>query len=115
MQWPKPVQKPHPPIIVGGGFPHAAKRAIDYGDGWMPIGGRADPLEVLPQFRQLAQDVGRDPASLSVSIFTAPRDLEVLKRYRDAGINRVVLGLPSKSRDDVLSILDQSAALVRGL
>ena len=115
MQWPKPVQKPHPPIIVGGGFPHAAKRAIAYGDGWMPIGGRADPLEVLPQFRKLAQDAGRDPASLSVGIFTAPRDLEVLKRYRDAGINRVVLGLPSKSRDDVLSILDRSAELVRGL
>ena len=115
MQWAKPVQKPHPPIIVGGGFPHAAKRAIAYGDGWMPIGGRADPLEVLPQFRKLAQDAGRDPASLSVGIFTAPRDLEVLKRYRDAGIDRVVLHLPSKSRDDVLSILDQSAALVRGL
>ena len=52
MQWPKPVQKPHPPIIIGGGFPQAAKRAIAYGDGWMPIGGRADPLEVLPQFRE---------------------------------------------------------------
>ena len=115
MQWPKPVQKPHPPIIVGGGFPHGAKRAIAYGDGWMPIGGRTDPLEVLPQFRKLAQDAGRDPASLSVGIFFAPRDLEVLKRYRDAGINRVVLGLPSKSRDEVLPILDKSAALMRGL
>jgi probable F420-dependent oxidoreductase len=115
MQWPKPVQKPHPPIIVGGGFPHGAKRAIAYGDGWMPIGGRTDPLEVLPQFRKLAQDAGRDPASLSVGIFFAPRDLEVLKRYRDAGINRVVLGLPSKSSDEVLPILDKSAALMRGL
>ena len=104
----EPVQKPHPPIVVGGGFPHAAKRAIAYGDGWMPIGGRADPLEVLPQFRKLAQDAGRDPASLSVSIFGAPRNLDVLKRYRDAGINRVVLGLPSKSRDEVLPILDHA-------
>jgi probable F420-dependent oxidoreductase len=115
MQWPKPVQKPHPPIVVGGGFPHAAKRAIAYGDGWMPIDRRADPLEVLPQFRKLAQNAGRDPASLSVSIFGAPRDLEVLKRFRDAGINRVVLGLPSKSRDEVLPILDKSVALMRGL
>ena len=40
MQWPKPIQKPHPPIIVGGAFPHAARRAIAYGDGWIPIGGR---------------------------------------------------------------------------
>ena len=110
-----PVQKPHPPIIIGGGFPHAAKRAIAYGDGWMPIGGRADPLEVLPQFRELAQDAGRDPASLSICVFGAPSDLEILKRYRDAGIDRVVLGLPSTSRDEVLPILDRSAALVRGL
>jgi hypothetical protein len=43
-----PVQKPHPPIVLGGAFPHAAKRAIAHGDGWIPIGGRAlDPLEVL--------------------------------------------------------------------
>ena len=41
MTWPKPVQKPHPPIIVGGAFPHAARRAIRYGDGWVPIAGRA--------------------------------------------------------------------------
>jgi len=49
-----PVQKLHPLLVVGGAFPHAAKRAIAYGDGWIPIGGRAlDPLEVLPQFRQM--------------------------------------------------------------
>ena len=81
MQWPKPVQKPYPPIVVGGAFPHAARRAIAYGDGWIPIGGRVDPLEVLPQFRQMAKDAGRDPASLSFDVFGAPRDLEVLKRH----------------------------------
>ena len=115
MQWPKPVQKPHPPIFVGGAFPHAAKRAIAYGDGWIPIGGRLDPLEVLPQFRNMAKEAGRDPASLSFDVFGGPKDLDILKRYRDAGVDRVVLGLPSKSRDDVLPILDQSAALMRGL
>ena len=116
MQWPKPVQKPHPPIVVGGAFPHAARRAIAYGDGWIPIGGRAvDPLEVLPQFRQMAKDAGRDPASLSFNVFGAPRDLEVLKRYRDAGVDRVVLMLPPKPRDAILPMLDESAALVTAL
>jgi probable F420-dependent oxidoreductase len=115
MQWPKPVQKPHPPIVVGGGFPHAAKRAIAYGDGWIPIGGRSDPLDVLPQFRQMAKDAGRDPASLSFDVFGAPRDPETLKRYRDAGVDRAIFMLPSKSRDEVLPMLDQSAALVKGL
>jgi len=115
MQWPKPVQKPHPPIVVGGGFPHAAKRAIAYGDGWIPIGGRSDPLEVLAPFRQMAKDAGRDPASLSFDVFGAPRDIETLKRYRDAGVDRAIFMLPSKSRDEVLPILDQSAVLAKGL
>jgi len=115
MQWPKPVQKPHPPIIVGGAFPHAARRAIAYGDGWMPVGGRLDPLQVLPQFQQMAKDAGRDPTSLSFEIFGPPRDPEVLKRYRDAGVARVVLMLPSKTRDAILPMLDASAALVTSL
>jgi probable F420-dependent oxidoreductase len=115
-QWPKPVQKPHPPVIIGGGFPHAAKRAIAYGDGWIPIGGRQlDPLEVLPQFRKMAKEAGRDPASLSFTIFAGPRDPEVLKRYRDAGVDRVVLMLPPKERAAILPMLDESAALMRGL
>ena len=57
--WPKPVQKPHPPILVGGEFPHGAKRAIEYGNGWMPIGGRGlDALDILPRFRQMAAEAG---------------------------------------------------------
>jgi len=112
----RPAQKPHPPIILGGGFPHAAKRAIAYGDGWIPIGGRQiDPLEVLPQFRKMAQEAGRDPASLSFTVFAAPRDPELLKRYRDAGVDRVVLPLPPQPRDKILPMLDESAALMRGL
>src|SRR5262245_54713523 len=65
MTWPKPVQKPYPPILVGGAFPQAARRAIRYGDGWCPIGGRpgSDPLAALEQFRQMARDAGRDPHS----------------------------------------------------
>jgi probable F420-dependent oxidoreductase len=115
MQWPKPVQKPHPPIVVGGGFPHAAKRAIAYGDGWIPIGGRSDPLEVLAPFRQMAKDAGRDPASLSFDVFGAPREPDMLKRYRDGGVYRAVLMLPSKSRDEVLPMLDRSVELMKGL
>jgi len=116
MQWPKPVQKPHPPIIVGGAFPHAAKRAVAYGDGWIPIGGRGqDPVEVLPQFRQMAKEAGRDPKSLSCDVFAPPRDLDRLRRYRDAGVDSVVLSAPSQSRDEVLALLDESAELMRKL
>jgi probable F420-dependent oxidoreductase len=113
MQWPKPVQKPHPPIIIGGAFPHAAKRAVAYGDGWIPIGGRLDPLELLPPFRQMAKDAGRDPRSLSFDVFAAPSEEDVLKRYRDAGVDRAVLMFPPKPRDAILPLLDASAALMR--
>ena len=116
MQWPKPVQKPHPPIIVGGAFPHGAKRALDYGDGWMPVGGRElQPLEVLPRFRQMAAEAGRDPATLSFGVFGAPRDRDGLARYRDAGVDRSVLQLPSKARDEILPVLDAAAAAMKGL
>src|SRR5499433_2757304 len=70
MQWPKPVQKPHPPIVVGGGFPQGARRAAAYGDGWMPIGGRGgDTLALLPPFRDMLKAAGRAEADVPVTLF----------------------------------------------
>ncbi len=113
--WPKPVQKPCPPVIVGGAFPHSARRAIRYGDGWVPNASRpgyADVTEFLPQFRQMAGDVGRDPASLPISIFGAPENLDRLKRYREQGIARIVVTLPSAKADEILPVLDRWAHLI---
>ena len=104
---PKPIQKPNPPIHVGGGFPGGAKRAIRYGDGWMPIYGRDDITEYLPEFRRMAEEAGRDPASLEVSIFGCVAKPNVLEKFRDAGVTRCVFGLPPADRDTVLPILDQ--------
>ena len=116
MTWPKPVQKPHPPVLVGGAMPHAAKRAIAYGDGWIPLGGRGvDVLEQLPRFRQMAAEAGRDADSLPVSIFGATQDADTLKRYRDAGIARVVFSLESAKADEVLPVLDRIASLKENL
>ena len=113
MTWPKPVQKPHPPILVGGAFPWAARRAIRYGDGWFPIAGsgRADPLEYLPRFRQTAEEAGRDPKSLPVTLGGAPEDPDMLKRYRDLGVVRVNFPVPPAKADEVLPILDRVAKL----
>ena len=61
---PKPVRKPHPPIHVGGAFPHGPRRAIRYGDSWIPGG---DIREVLPKFRELAREAGRDPAGIEIT------------------------------------------------
>jgi alkanesulfonate monooxygenase SsuD/methylene tetrahydromethanopterin reductase-like flavin-dependent oxidoreductase (luciferase family) len=113
---PKPVQKPHPPIIVGGAFPHAARRAVAYGDGWIPLASRGlDPLDALTEFRKMAKDAGRDPAALSFDVFAAPREADALKRYRDADVTRAIWMFPSKGREEVLPMLDQCAALMRQL
>jgi probable F420-dependent oxidoreductase len=116
-QWPKPYQKPHPPIIVGGAFPYAARRAIRYGDGWIPRDDwlDRDGIEVLDKFRAMAKEAGRDPASLSISTFRVPDDLERLKRYRELGIDRVVFSLPAEKDDKIMPILDRWAELSRQL
>ncbi len=115
MTWPKPVQKPHPPVIVGGAFPHGAKRAVRYGEGWIPLAGRpgtyGDAFETVPQFRALLKEAGRDPDSCPVSIFGAGEDADTLNRYRDLGIARVSAALPSAKEDVVLPILDRWAGL----
>ncbi len=111
MTWPKPIQKPHPPVIVGGAFPHAARRAIRYGQGWIPIAGRGDITDQIPAFRKMAEEAGRDPATLPISLFSAKEDLDTLKRFRDLGVARVTVALPSAPADQVLPILDRWAAL----
>jgi probable F420-dependent oxidoreductase len=113
--WPKPVQKPYPPILVGGAWPQAARRAVRYGDGWCPIGGRAgsSPLDVLDQFRRMARDAGRDPHTLPVTLFNPEEDADQLARYRDLGVVRVVVMLMSEPADRILPILDRWAGLIR--
>ena len=115
MTWPKPVQRPHPPIHVGGGFPAGAKRAIAYGDGWLPIHGRDEIFGHLPEFRRMAADAGRDPAALEVTVFGMRPDPSELAKARDAGVTRAIFGLPPAPTADVLPILDRCAALVHSV
>jgi len=115
MTWPKPVQKPHPPVILGGAFPWAARRAIRYGDGWYPNATSGNPEEYLPAFRKMAHEAGRDPASLPVTIGGAPEDLDKLKRFRDLGAVRANVSLMSETRDEILPILDKWAGYIRQL
>jgi probable F420-dependent oxidoreductase len=116
MAWPKPVQKPHPPVIVGGAFPQAARRAVRYGEGWIPLAGRpgtGDVFETVPKFRAMLAEAGRDTASCPVTLFGVGEDADALKRYRDLGIDRVTAGLPAAKEDVVLPILDRWATLIR--
>ena len=116
MAWPKPVQKPHPPIIVGGAFPYGARRAIRYGNGWVPHASRpeyGDVSDFLPQFHQMVDEAGRDPASLPLTMFRIVEDLDRLRHYRDIGISRVVITLPSAGPGQVMPIIDRWADLMQ--
>ncbi len=116
MAWPKPVQKPYPPILVGGAFPYSARRAIRYGDGWMPqITARSpEPLtDLVPRFRQMAAEAGRDPKALQINIGGQQPDLDLIRRYRDIGVDRVSPSLDSAKADVILPVLDHWAGIIR--
>jgi probable F420-dependent oxidoreductase len=113
--WPKPVQKPHPPVIVGGAFRLAARRAIRYGDGILPAApnaGSGSPEEFMPRWRELAAEAGRDPRTLSVTLGGAPEDPDLLKRNRDLGVSRMTVRLPAAQKEEILPMLDRWSKLI---
>jgi probable F420-dependent oxidoreductase len=118
MAWPKPVQKPYPSILVGGAFPYSARRAIRYGDGWMPQVTERSPtplIELIPKFRQMCAEADRDPDKMDISIGGQSPDADLAKRYGDAGFNRVSTSLPSEKAGTILPILDEWVAVMRAV
>ena len=118
MAWPKPVQKPYPPILVGGAFPYGARRALRYGDGWMPHRSRPQYpnfADLIPQYRELVAASDRDPASVPVTIWGAEEDMAMLERDRSLGVVRVIVSLESAKADVILPELDRWAGLIRKL
>ena len=116
MAWPKPVQKPHPPVIVGGAFPYSARRAVRYGEGWIPHASRgtyAEIAEMIPQFRQMAQKAERDPDAIQITVWGPKQEADLMRRYEDLGVARVVFSVESEQADSILPQLDTLAALMR--
>jgi probable F420-dependent oxidoreductase len=123
---PAPFQKPHPPIHVGGGFPAAARRAIRYGDGWIPL-GRAirhgdgwrrlaageGIFEQITAFRTMAADAGRDPSSLEVTIFAVFDNVDLVKHYADMNVTRVIAMFPTAPADTLLPMMDHWQKIMR--
>jgi probable F420-dependent oxidoreductase len=111
--YPKPVQKPHPPILMGGDGPTTFDRVIEYCDGWMPIGVRMTGLmEKIAELRRRAEQAGRDPGKISISISGAKPDRSVIDEYEAAGIERMIFMVPAAGRDVVLPLLDKYAGLI---
>lgn len=111
--WPKPVQKPYPPVLVGGDGPNTLKRVVRYGDGWIPIGGRTrtDFSDRIAELNQLAAEAGRGP--IPVTIFGSPMDPDVIEKHIAVGVDRIVFQLPSKPADTILPLLERQAQLAQ--
>jgi probable F420-dependent oxidoreductase len=115
--YPKPVQTPHPPIIMGGDGPTTFERVVEYCDGWMPLRGRRPEggtiAEKVAELRRRAEQAGRDPASISVTLFQALPDRAELAQLQEAGVERAVFVAPDAGRELVEPELDRLARLLR--
>jgi len=111
--WPKPVQFPHPPVIMGGaGGPITFRHVAEYCDGWMPIHGRRNVLEKIPQLHEAVDAAGRDPAHVEIGVFGCPPKPDVMEQYEAAGVSRITFTLPPAPEDVVMPLVDRYAGLL---
>jgi probable F420-dependent oxidoreductase len=112
--WPKPLQRPHPPILLGAAAPQGRARVVRYCDGWLPFPTPrlADEIDDL---HKRAREAGRDPAELSITLVTPRPREEDLCRYRDMGVDRAILFAPAEPLDELLPRLDRHAGLIQKL
>ena len=113
--WPKPAQKPHPPIHVAANA-KGLGRVVAQGDGWFPILNEENENEVydnIPVLRERLQKAGRDADSVEVSVYMCPQDEGVIERCREHGVGRVIFLLQPEGRDTVLPEIDRLAELAQ--
>ena len=114
--YPKPLQKPHPPILMGGDGPTTFDRVVEYFDGWKPIGSRNSGgpslSEKIALLKRQASEAGRDPESLDITSFGVRPDPELVARLEESGVNRIIFTLPSEERAQVTPLIDECARLI---
>lgn len=113
--WPKPAQKPHPPIHVAVNAPKGLGRVVRQGDGWFPLMADGDPSSIvdhLPTLRQKLADAGRGDDSVEVSVYLCPPEKDTVSRLRDGGVDRVIFLLDPLAEAAALSQLDERAELM---
>lgn len=109
--WPKPVQRPHPPVVLGGAMgPRTLADLVDLCDGWIPL-GRYELDSASSEVRAALTAAGRDAAAFDLTFFqTKPTD-EFLDRLEGLGFHRAVFALPQSGPEEVLARLDELADL----
>jgi probable F420-dependent oxidoreductase len=109
--WPKPAQKPHPPVMVGGNGPRVLDRVLAYGDEWMP--NRMSDEDLAARIAELgvrASEIGR--GRIPVTVVGFPPDAARIEALARSGVDRVVFWLPPESADAVNSGFDRYLAAV---
>ena len=111
--FPKPVQKPHPPVFLGGFASNVFKRVVEWGDGWMPVGVSPEQVRMgRATLDELAEAAGRDPRSIQVTVYGLAADQKVLKGFDDAGADRAIVRLPTTMEGKALAELERMAQQV---
>lgn len=111
--WPKPVSQPHPPVYLGGETSYTLQRVVDHCEGWFPRNRQPElVLRGLNELKERADMAGRDFSTIAVSVFGMEDNQPQLQSYREAGIDRCILRLPSEGRDTVLPLLDRYASVL---
>ena len=111
--WPKPLQRPHPPVFLGAVSGAGLKRVVDYCDGWLLVDPRDGALQrAREELKKRASEAGRDAVSIPVTIFCGVElTPQVLDEYAAAGVARVVQFLPPEAPDAAIKMMDGSARL----
>jgi probable F420-dependent oxidoreductase len=111
--WPKPAQNPHPPVLLGGESSYTLQRVVDYCEGWFPRNRQPElVIQGMTELKERATKAGRAMDTISVSVFGVDDDAKLLDTYREAGVTRCILRLPSERSDTILPMLDQYAKLL---
>lgn len=109
--WPKPVQRPGPPVLIGGSGARALERVVDYGDGWIPVSGWEEKLLArVDRLHDLAAERGRDKPIVTVVGVNPKR--EVLEQLDEHGVDRALIAMPVAGWDETLKRLDRYAGLL---
>ena len=111
--WPKPVQTPHPPILIGGETIHTLRRVVRLAEGWIPRARNPKRVfEGLETLAKLAEEAGRDPDSISVSVFAPQPDPQLIDKLKHAGVRRIIFWLPPEERANTERRLERYSAFI---
>ena len=108
--YPKPFQKPHPPILLGGSSNRVYQRVVEYADGWIPVGLTLDQVKQgMDHLIALSEKSQRDPHSISVTVYGQPPDLSILEAWRKIGVNRVIVRLSTTKEGEFIAEMNSIA------